>query len=119
MGPKPQPLGCSVCSGLLSPGDRHSRCILHRECTRLAPCALDIGMLGDYWDDIDSALMLFKTERRVSKRNVTCPRPKAVSSKVSSKVSTKDKKGKSRAKPADSKKSKGPAVQVVSHVSEG
>jgi hypothetical protein len=66
MGPKPQPFGCSVCAGMLSPGDKHPRCILHRVCTRLEPCALDKDQLEGYWDEIESALLLFKSERRVS-----------------------------------------------------
>ena len=45
---------CSVCKAQLAEGDLHFGCLLHRSCTRQAPCSLDADEPPEYWDEVES-----------------------------------------------------------------
>ena len=49
-------MACNVCKVALVEGDCHFGCILHRKCTRKAPCSLDMNEPGEYWDEIEAIL---------------------------------------------------------------
>ena len=69
---------CSVCGVLLIESDKHSKCLLHRKCSRVKPCKLDAGMPPAYWDEVELTL---KANARKSKRSSA---PSTVSKKPES-----------------------------------
>jgi len=49
-------MSCQICSVPLARGDRHFGCILHRDCSRQAPCSFDMNEPPAYWDEVESLL---------------------------------------------------------------
>jgi len=80
-------MACHICKAPLAKGDRHFGCLLHRDCSRQAPCSFDLGEPADYWDEVESLIAAAKClspDRRStrlaikdqsSKGNVTEPPP--------------------------------------------
>ncbi len=62
---------CSVCKSALAEGDKHFGCIRHRQCSRAAPCSLDVNEPPAYWDEVEDLLKAINAvspERRTSRR---------------------------------------------------
>ena len=57
---------CSVCNVALIDSDKHSKCLLHRKCSRTKPCKLDAEYpQAYYWDEVETTL---KANARKSRR---------------------------------------------------
>lgn len=59
---------CSICKVVLPIGDNHSSCLMHRKCSRLAPCTLDFHQPAEYWDDMEARLIAAQESPRKSAR---------------------------------------------------
>jgi len=53
-------MACQICKIPLGEGDNHSACIVHRKCSRKAPCSFDIEEPGEYWDEVEAVLAAAK-----------------------------------------------------------
>jgi len=82
---------CSSCKAPLSPDDKHPLCVIHRKCSRAAPCELDILEPKEYWDGIDAYLVAVQSSPHVSDK-------RASKSKKVSKGSVKSKSVKDKGK---------------------
>ncbi len=49
-------MACNVCKTKLAEGDKHFGCLRHRNCTRSAPCSLDVDEPAHYWDEVEEIL---------------------------------------------------------------
>ena len=53
-------MSCQVCKIQLGEGDEHFACIIHRKCTRKAPCSFDADEPPEYWDEVEAVLEAVK-----------------------------------------------------------
>ena len=57
-------MACQICKAPVAKGDRHFGCLLHRDCSRQAPCAFDLGEPADYWDEVETLIAAAKCDQR-------------------------------------------------------
>ena len=65
---------CSQCKSVMSEGDKHSRCELHRKCTRNKPCKLDKDWTVAQWEALQTAREVHKLARSNPIRTASKPK---------------------------------------------
>ena len=55
------------CGQSISPTDRHSKCVIHRKCSRARTCKLDMDETPEYWADVEAFRVAANVERKSSR----------------------------------------------------
>ena len=62
---------CSICGSGMMDGDEHTRCPIHRKCSRSRPCTLDRQWTKDQWKELEDARVAFKAASKRPPRGVS------------------------------------------------
>jgi hypothetical protein len=80
---------CSTCNVTIKVGDKHRKCVKHRQCSRESPCVLDKDKPQDYWDGV-AAQILQADNLRKSGRSTVRKMPPLAPTKSTPKSDTKE-----------------------------